>query len=282
MKKITILDLETKKQKGEKITMLTAYDYSFAQLVDEAGIDTILVGDSVGMVVLGYESTLAVTMEEMLHHIRAVKKGVKWAFLIGDMPFMSYQASKEEAIKNAGALMKAGCEAVKIEGGKEAAQTIKAIVDAGIPVLAHIGLTPQSISKSGGYRVQGKDLASAKSLLEDALALEAAGAFGVVLECVPYQLAKLITERLSIVTIGIGAGPYCDGQVLVLHDLLGLFEKNTPKFVKIYANLAPLIKEALSHYIKEVKLAEFPDLAHAYHLSQERWELIFEGLKGNG
>ncbi|HDD43336.1 MAG TPA: 3-methyl-2-oxobutanoate hydroxymethyltransferase, partial [Candidatus Desulfofervidus auxilii] len=200
MKKITLLDLKTKKEKKEKITMLTAYDYPLARLVDEVGIDTILVGDSLGMVVLGYENTLPVTMTEMLHHIKAVKRGVKRAFLIGDLPFMSYQASIKEAVKNAGRFMKAGCDAVKLEGGKEVVDKIKAIVDAGIPVLAHIGLTPQSLSKLGGYRVQGTDVKSAIRLIEDALALEEAGAFGVVLECIPYQLAKLITEKLSIIT----------------------------------------------------------------------------------
>jgi len=279
MKKVTLLDLQAKKSKGEKITMLTAYDYPLARLMDEVGIDSILVGDSLGMVVLGYESTLPVTMQEMIHHVKAVKSGIKRAFLIGDLPFMSYQVSTEDAIRNAGALMKVGCDAVKLEGGREVASKIKAIVNAGIPVLGHIGLTPQSISRLGGYRVQGRDIESASRLLEDALALEAAGAFGVVLECVPYQLAKLITERLSIITIGIGAGPYCDGQVLVIHDILGLFEKFTPRFVKVYANLASQIKAAINDYKKEVETGKFPDLSHAYDLSEDTWRRILQYIE---
>ena len=280
MTKISILDLQSKKQKGEKITMLTAYDYPFARLLDEAGVDSILVGDSLGMVMLGYESTLPVSMEEMLHHVKAVKKGVKRAFLIGDLPFMSYQASKEEAIKNAGLLMKAGCDAIKLEGGKEVFDTVKFIVERGIPVLGHIGLTPQSVSKLGGYRVQGRDKKSALRILESAMALEAAGAFGIVLECIPYLLAKLITEKISIITIGIGAGPFCDGQVLVLHDLLGIFEDKKPKFVKVYANLAPIIKQAVSSFIDEIKTKKFPDLHHAYALPEEVWEEILKEIKG--
>ena len=279
MTKISILDLQSKKQKGEKITMLTAYDYPFARLLDEAGVDSILVGDSLGMVMLGYESTLPVSMEEMLHHVKAVKKGVKRAFLIGDLPFMSYQASKEEAIKNAGLFMKAGCDAIKLEGGKEVFDTVKFIVDMGIPVLGHIGLTPQSISKLGGYRVQGRDKNSALRILESAMALEAAGAFGIVLECIPYLLAKLITEKISIITIGIGAGPFCDGQVLVLHDLLGIFEDKKPKFVKVYANLAPIVKQAISSFIDEIKTKKFPDLHHAYALPKEVWEEILKEIK---
>ncbi len=279
MGKISILDLQSKKQKGEKITMLTAYDYPFARLLDEAGVDAILVGDSLGMVMLGYESTLPVSMEEMLHHVKAVKKGVKRAFLIGDLPFMSYQASKEEAIKNAGLLMKAGCDAVKLEGGKEVFDTVKFIVDMGIPVLGHIGLTPQSISKLGGYHVQGRDKDSALRILESAMALEQAGAFGIVLECIPYLLAKLITEKISIITIGIGAGPFCDGQVLVLHDLLGIFEDKKPKFVKVYANLSPIIKEAISSFIDEIKTKKFPDFSHAYELPEEVWEEILKKVK---
>ena len=279
MAKISILDLQSKKQKGEKITMLTAYDYPFARLLDEAGVDSILVGDSLGMVMLGYESTLPVSMEEMLHHVKAVKKGVKRAFLIGDLPFMSYQASKEEAIKNAGLLMKAGCDAIKLEGGKEVFDTVKFIVERGIPVLGHIGLTPQSVSKLGGYRVQGRDKKSALRILESAMALEAAGAFGIVLECIPYLLAKLITEKISIITIGIGAGPFCDGQVLVLHDLLGIFEDKKPKFVKVYADLAPIIKQAIGSFIDEIKTKKFPDLHHAYALPKEVWEEILKEIK---
>ncbi len=279
MKKITLLDLKAKKDQGKKITMLTAYDYPFAQMVDEAGIDIILVGDSLGMVVLGYESTLPVSMEEMLHHIRAVKRAVKRAFLIGDMPFMSYQASVEEAVRNAGRFMKAGCDAVKLEGGQEVTDKVEAIVKAGIPVLGHIGLTPQSIAQLGGYRVQGRNVQSAKRLVQDALALEKAGVFGIVLECVPYQLTKLITERCSVITIGIGAGPYCDGQVLVIHDLLGLTLGHKPKFVKTYVNLAPQIKQALFQYQTEVKEGIFPDFSHAYSLSEEAWGAIKKAVE---
>jgi 3-methyl-2-oxobutanoate hydroxymethyltransferase len=221
-KKISIPDLMAKKQAGEKITMLTAYDFSMASFIDQAGMDMILVGDSLGMVVLGYESTVPVTMEEMLHHCRAVRRGVRHAFLVGDMPFMSYNVSREEAIRNGGRFLKeAGCDAVKLEGGLEVADTVRAMVDAGLPVMAHIGLTPQTVSKLGGFRVQGKDQAAARRLLDSARTLESAGAFAVVMECIPDKLAGLISRSLTIPTIGIGAGPECDGQVLVTNDLLG-------------------------------------------------------------
>lgn len=276
-KKVTIQDLQAKKKEGKKITMLTAYDCAMASFIDQAGIDMILVGDSVGMVVLGYDSTVPVTMEEMIHHCKAVRRGMRFAFLVGDMPFMSYNISREEAIRNAGRFMKeSGCDAVKLEGGGEVAETIKAIVEAGIPVVAHIGLTPQTAGKLGGFRVQGKDLASARKLLDSALALEEAGAFSVVMECIPDKLAGLISQSLRIPTIGIGAGPECDGQVLVTNDLLGLFEKFLPKFVKQYIQFFPMIKEALATYKQEVETGKFPGPEHSF--SMEAREL--RGLKG--
>jgi 3-methyl-2-oxobutanoate hydroxymethyltransferase len=266
-KKLTIQDIIMMKQNGEKISMLTAYDASFAGLLDSSGIDMILVGDSLGMVLLGYESTIPVTMEEMLHHCRAVKKGVNRAILVGDMPFMSYQVSESEAITNAGRFMKeAGCDAIKLEGGTEVCDTVKAIVRAGIPVVGHIGLTPQTASQLGGYKVQGKDTESARRLLESARDLETAGAFAIVLECIPAQLSKVISEAISIPTIGIGAGQFCDGQVLVTHDMVGMFEKFVPSFVKKYVNLAPQIKEAVAAYNKEVKSGDFPSEEQSFSM----------------
>ena len=266
-KKLTIQDIIMMKQNGEKISMLTAYDVSFAGLLDSSGIDVILVGDSLGMVLLGYESTIPVTMEEMLHHCRAVKKGVNRAILVGDMPFMSYQVSVSEAITNAGRFLKeAGCDAVKLEGGTEVCDTVKAIVRAGIPVMGHIGLTPQTASQLGGYKVQGKDAESAHRLLESARALEAAGAFSIVLECIPAQLSQVISAAVAIPTIGIGAGRFCDGQVLVTHDMVGMFEKFVPTFVKKYVNLAPQIKEAVAAYNKEVKAGDFPDEEQSFSM----------------
>lgn len=264
-KKVTLHDLLAKKKDGKKITMLTAYDCSMASFIDQAGIDMILVGDSVGMVVLGYDSTVPVTMEEIIHHCRAVRRGMRFAFLVGDMPFMSYNISREEAIRNAGRFMKeAGCDAVKLEGGLEVTETVRAIVEAGIPVVAHIGLTPQTVGKLGGFRVQGKDLASARKLLDSALALEEAGACSVVMECIPDKLAGLISKSLKIPTVGIGAGPECDGQVLVTNDLLGLFEKFLPKFVKQYVKLFPMIKEAIETYKQEVEAGKFPGPEHSF------------------
>lgn len=263
--KVTILDFKRKKDDGEKITMLTAYDYPMARIVDSAGIDAVLVGDSLGMVVLGYESTVNVTMDDMLHHCKAVRRGVKRAFLIGDMPFMSYQASDEDAVRNAGRFVQeAGCEAVKVEGGRETCPRIKAVVDAGIPVLGHIGLTPQSVNKIGGYKVQGKDPDTAKKLAEDALLLEKAGCFGIILECVPADLAGKITDKLGIPTIGIGAGQFCDGQVLVTYDMIGYFDKFTPKFVKRYADINKTIREAVSGFKKEAEEGLFPDEEHSF------------------
>lgn len=268
--KVTISYLQKKLDEGQKITMMTAYDYPTASLVDQAEIDTILVGDSLGMVVLGYESTVPVTMEEMLHHCKAVCRGTKQSFVIGDMPFMSYQVSVEKAVENAGRFIKdAGCESVKLEGGSEMAHVVKAIVDAGIPVCAHIGLTPQTATKLSGFKVQGKDAEGARELVNSAKDLEEAGAFMIVLECIPDQVASKITNELNIPTIGIGAGKYCDGQVLVYHDLVGLFERFTPKMVKQYINLAPQIREALIQYREEVEKEIFPGPEHSFTMKAE-------------
>ena len=274
-RKVTILDLQAKKERRKPITMLTAYDYPTALLVDRAGMDVILVGDSLAMVVLGHENTLSVTMDEMIHHCKAVSKGARSPFLVGDMPFMSYQISKTEAVTNAGRFLKeGGMEAVKLEGGQEMVETIRAIVDAGIPVMGHIGLTPQSISKLGGYRVQGRDIEAARKLLDDAIALGEAGCFSIILEAIPDRLAKLITERASVPTIGIGAGPHCDGQVLVIHDLIGLFDRFTPKFVKKYTDVNAQILKALQEFTEEVKSGTFPTAEHSYSISDE----VFEAL----
>jgi 3-methyl-2-oxobutanoate hydroxymethyltransferase len=276
-KKLTIQDIILMKQNGERISMLTAYDASFAGLLDSSGIDMILVGDSLGMVLLGYESTIPVTMEEVLHHCRAVKKGVNRAIMVGDMPFMSYQVSETEAITNGGRFLKeAGCDAVKLEGGTEVCDTVKAIVRAGIPVMGHIGLTPQTASQLGGYKVQGKDTESARRLLESARDLEAAGVFSIVLECIPAQLSKVISEAVSIPTIGIGAGQHCDGQVLVTHDMLGMFEKFVPTFVKKYINLAPQIKEAVAAYNTEVKSGAFPNEEQSFSMQLDVSSLLEE------
>jgi len=245
--------------------MITAYDYPTALVADEAGIDMILVGDSLGMVVLGYDSTLPVTMEEMLHHTRAVARGTKRAMVIGDMPFMSYQASVEEAMRNAARFLKeAGAHGIKLEGGREVAEAVRRIAAAGIPVMAHLGLTPQSIHQFGGFKVQGRQEEAAQRIAADALILQEAGAFAVVLECVPAPLAQKITASLDIVTIGIGAGVECDGQVLVIHDVLGMFERFTPHFVKKYTNLNEQMKQAIAQYVQEVKTKAFPDEAHSY------------------
>lgn len=279
-KKVTILDLQEKKQRGEPITMLTAYDYPTALLVDRAGMDIILVGDSLAMVVLGHENTVAVTMEEMLHHCKAVARGAKYPLLVGDMPFLSYQVERREAVRNAGRFLKeGGMDVVKLEGGQEMADTVKAIVDAGIPVMGHIGLTPQSISKLGGFRVQGKSVEAAKKLLADAAALEEAGAFSIILEAVPDRLAQLITERVKIPTIGIGAGPHCDGQVLVIHDLIGLFDRFTPKFVKRYANIFPILTQALEQYREEVLSGAFPGKEHSFTMPDEVYEALLRELE---
>lgn len=270
MEKLTIPQILKMKRESIKITMVTAYDYPTALLADQAGIDIILVGDSVGMVMLGYPSTLPVTMEEMIHHAKAVVKGARRALVIGDMPFMSYNASIEEAVKNAGTFLKVGCDAVKLEGGAEVAKTVRAIVDAGIPVMGHIGLTPQRHILLGGYRVQGRDAASARKVVEDAKALEEAGVFAVLLELVTAEVAKIVTEELAIPTIGIGAGAYCDGQALVITDILGLtMWTPTPKFAKQYVNLSEIILNALRNYVSDVRTGKFPTDDHSYHMGLE-------------
>ena len=256
---ITINQIREMKQKGEKITMLTAYDYTTAKIVDEAGIPLILVGDRLGMVVLGYESTIPVTMEEMLHHTKAVVRGTKQAMIIGDMPFMTYHVSIEGALYNAGRfIQEGGAQAVKLEGGVTVAEKVRRIVECGIPVMGHIGLTPQSIHQLGGYKVRGKTKETAARLVEDAKALEEAGAFSIVLETVPAQLAALITQGISIPTIGIGAGIGCDGQVQVINDILGSFTDFVPKHAKQYANLTDIIRDAVTEYHNEVKAGSFP------------------------
>lgn len=271
-KKTTILDIQSKKHRQEPITMLTAYDYPSALLVDQAGIDIILVGDSLANVVLGLESTVPVTMEEMLHHCRAVARGSRHSFLVGDMPFMSYQADVSEAIRNAGRFMKEGLmDSVKLEGGREVTATVRAIVEAGIPVMGHIGLTPQSVSKLGGYRVQGRTAADAMRLLQDAQALEEAGCYSIVLEAIPAPVGEAISERLVIPTIGIGAGAGCDGQVLVFHDLIGLFDRFTPKFVRRYANVNEVIASSLSSFAEEVSSRAFPADEHTYSIEDDEW-----------
>src|SRR3990172_9262213 len=265
MPKITILDIYKKKAEGKKLTMLTAYDFPTAQIVDQAGIDVILVGDSLGMVVQGVTSTLPVTMEEMLYHTKLVARAASSAMVVGDMPFLSYQTTKGDAVLNAGRFLKeAGAEAVKLEGGAQMAEVISAIVAAGIPVMAHIGLTPQYVHMLGGFKVQGKDEATREKILADARAVQEAGAFSVVLEAMPASLAKEIHEILHIPTIGIGAGPDCDGQVLVLHDLLGLFDRFTPKFVKQYADLKKEALNAVKAFRQDVESGKFPSEEHSF------------------
>jgi len=274
-KKITTRTFQQKKARGEPITVLTAYDYATALAVDLAEIDAILVGDSLGMVVLGYENTLPVTMDEMLHHCKAVARGAKYPLLIGDMPFMSYQVSVEEAVRNAGRFLKeAGMDAVKLEGGRERVPVIEAIVAAGIPVQGHLGLTPQSVHQFGGYRAQGKSAQAAKRLLEDALLLQEAGCFSIVFETIPTRLGRLISERLEIPTIGIGAGAACDGQVLVSHDVLGLFERFTPRFVKKYADLHGEMVRAFAAYNSDVTSGRFPTDEHSIEMPDEEWEAL--------
>lgn len=264
------------KEKGERISMLTAYDYSTAKLIDESGVNSILVGDSLGMVMLGYEDTLSVTMEDMIHHTRAVARGVKNALVIADMPFMSYQTSVYDAVVNAGRLMKEGnAGAVKLEGGVEFAEHIEAITRASIPVVAHIGLTPQSVKLFGGFKVQGKTEKAAKKVIEDALAIEKAGAFAVVLECVPAALAKIITDKLTIPTIGIGAGVNCDGQVLVYQDMLGLYSDFTPKFVKKYNEVGEIMKDCFKRYHEEVISGEFPSEEHTFKIDETVIEKLY-------
>lgn len=266
----TITQVLSAKEKNDKITMLTAYDYSTARLCEEAGVDTILVGDSLGMVMLGYEDTLSVTMEDMIHHSRAVSRGAKNTLIVCDMPFMSYQTSVYDAVMNAGRLIKMGkADAVKLEGGVKFREHIRAISDASIPVMAHIGMTPQSVNTFGGFKVQGKTQSAARQIIEDAKAVEEAGAFAVVLECVPAALAEYISSILKIPTIGIGAGKGCDGQVLVYQDMLGMFNDFCPKFVKHFANAGDVMKGAFSDYIKEVKTGVFPAEEHTFKIDDK-------------
>lgn len=275
-KKITLRTFQAKKQRGEPITMLTAYDYPTAFLLDEAGVDSILVGDSLGMVVLGYENTLPVTMEDMLHHCRAVARGAKNPLLIGDMPFMSYQASVKDAVCNAGRfLQEAGMDAIKLEGGRQRCKAIHTIVAAGIPVMGHLGLTPQSVNLFGGFRSQVKTADAGQRLLDDALYLQEAGCFSIVLESVPARLAAYISQQLEIPTIGIGAGAGCDGQVLVLHDLLGFFER-APKFAKRYTDLRTALLDVFAAYIIDVQACSFPAAEHTIEMVEEEWDLLMQ------
>lgn len=276
MSKFTVSSFLESKKKGEKISMLTAYDYTTAKLLDEAGVDCFLVGDSLGMVMLGYDSTLKVTLDDMIHHTRAVSRAAKRAMVIADMPYLSYHISKEETIKNAGRLIQeSDAQAVKLEGGEEMLPMIKALIDAQIPVLGHLGLTPQSVNMMGGYKVQGKSEEQAKKLLKDAKLLEEAGVFGIVLECVPNQLAEYISKSISIPTIGIGAGAGCDGQVLVIQDMLGMYSDLAPKFVKRYKNIGEDIKEGVKEYIDEVKKGIFPEEKHSFKIKDEVLEKLY-------
>lgn len=274
--KNTAVTFKEAKLKNEKLTMLTAYDYSTAKIIDKAGINGILVGDSLGMVCLGYEDTLSVTMEDMIHHTRAVSRGVKNTLVVADMPFMSYQTSVYDAVVNAGRLIKEGrAHVVKLEGGKEVCDKIEAIVKASIPVMAHIGLTPQSVNAFGGFKVQGKNEEAARELISAAKAVEEAGAFAVVLECVPSKLAEIISKEISIPTIGIGAGAGCDGQILVYQDMLGMYSDFTPKFVKKYANLSEEMDKAFTRYIEEVRDGVFPGPEHGFNISEEVLEKLY-------
>jgi 3-methyl-2-oxobutanoate hydroxymethyltransferase len=280
-KKVTILDIQKRKQNKMPVTMLTTYDFTAAILVDRADIDIILVGDSLGMVMLGYSGTTQVTMEEMLHHCKAVARGASGALLVGDMPFMSYQADVAEGVRNAGRFLKeAGMDCVKIEGGRETAATIRAIVQAGIPVMGHIGLTPQTVSQLGGFRIQGKTAASAQSLLEDALVLQEAGCFSVVLEAIPAAVASYISQQLIIPTIGIGAGVGCDGQVLVYHDLLGLYDRLQPRFVKQYGAIGEAVTTAVQTYCEEVRSRKFPAEEHTYPMDEAEEAAFLAAVAG--
>lgn len=275
--KVTVRTLQAKRDRAEPITMLTAYDFPTARIVDQAGVDSILVGDSLAMVVLGHENTLSVTMDEMLHHAKAVRRGARAALLIGDLPFMSYQASVEDAVRNAGRFVQeAGMEAVKLEGGRAVVPQVQAILRAGIPVLGHVGLTPQSVHVLGGWRVQGRTADAAVRLLDEARALEDAGCFAIVLESVPDRLASYVTEQLAIPTIGIGAGAGTSGQVLVLHDLAGLFDRFTPKFAKRYAQLGPALAEAVGAYRDDVIDHAFPAPEHTFRIADDEWQAFLE------
>jgi 3-methyl-2-oxobutanoate hydroxymethyltransferase len=273
--KTTVPEIQARKQSGEKITVLTAYDYPWALLVDRAGIDIVLVGDSLGMVVLGYPDTVSVSMDEMLHHLKAVTRAVKRALVVVDMPFGSYNVSIEKAIENANRLMKEGrADAVKLEGGRPMAETVAALVKAGIPVQGHIGLTPQTASALGGFKVQGQNAEAARSLIADARALAAAGCFSIVLEAIPAPIARLITEAVDVPTIGIGAGADCDGQVLVIHDMLGLFDRFTPKFVKQYARINETVAQAIAAYKRDVQDGRFPETQHSFGMKTEELDKL--------
>jgi len=261
----TLTDIRSMKMNGEKITMLTAYDASMSRMLEGCEVDMLLVGDSLGMVMLGYDSTVPVTMDEMLHHAKAVRRGAPESFVVGDMPYGSYQTGLRDAVSNGIRFLKeADCDAVKLEGGLNVCEVVKALVSSGVPVMAHIGLTPQTASQLGGYKVQGKGIEDASRMVKEAKALEKAGAFSIILECVPDKLAQVITDSISIPTVGIGAGEGCDGQVLVTHDLLGMFEKFTPKFVKKFADLSAHIKDGVNRYCQEVKESSFPDAKHSF------------------
>lgn len=275
--RLTTLDLREMKQKNEKISMITAYDYPTAELVDEAGAETILVGDSLGMVVLGYPDTLSVTLDEMIHHGKAVVRGSKRAFVIIDMPFLTYQINSEEALRNAGrTIQETGGQGVKLEGGVEISEAVRKITQSGIPVVGHLGLTPQSAGQLGGFKVQGRDIKAARKMIDDALIIEEAGAFMLVLECVPWQLAQLITRKLSIPVIGIGAGKYCDGQVLVYHDVMGLYTGKRPKFVKQYAEARREMLRGVNNYMEEVRNISFPGEEHIFSMPAEALEALCE------
>lgn len=274
-KRKTVADIIKMKKAGEKITMLTAYDAAMAAMLYDADVDVLLVGDSLGMVVLGYDSTVPVTMDEMIHHASAVRRGSASAFVVGDMPFGSYQSGVRDAIVNGTRFLKeAGCDAVKLEGGFEVCETVEALIRAGISVIGHIGLTPQTATQLGGYKVQGRDVKSARKIIEEARALEKAGVFALVLECIPDELGKIVSEEIAIPTIGIGAGVHCDGQVLVTHDLLGMFDKFIPSFVKTYCTLAPSIKDAVLEYNSEVRNGSYPDKEHSFRGESNLRELL--------
>ncbi|AWK52048.1 3-methyl-2-oxobutanoate hydroxymethyltransferase [Clostridium beijerinckii] len=274
--KNTVLTFKQAKNEGNKLSMLTAYDYSMAKIIDESGVNGILIGDSLGMVIKGDQDTLAVTMDEIIYHTKAVKKGAKNALVVSDMPFLSYHVSIEQAVSNAGRLVKeGGASAVKLEGGANVAAQVKAIVDAQIPVMGHLGLTPQSVNAFGGFKVQGKNELAAKKLIEDAILLEKSGAFSIVLEGIPEKVAELITNAVSIPTIGIGAGKHCDGQILVYQDMLGMFNDFVPKFVKQYANIGNVMKEAIGSYVKEVQEGTFPEVKHTFKIDENELQKLY-------
>jgi 3-methyl-2-oxobutanoate hydroxymethyltransferase len=277
LQKVTAKKIIEKKKKGEKIVTITSYDYSFAKIVDDCGIDLILVGDSLSMVILGYKNTLAVTMDEMIHHTKAVTRGVSNAMVVGDMPFLSYKIGVKKAVRNAGRfIQEGGAEAVKVEGGAKICPTIKAMIDADIQVMGHIGLTPQAIYEFGGFLVQGKTIEGAKTLITDAKKLEKAGVFSIVLESIPWQIAKLITQSVDVPTIGIGAGSYCDGQILVINDMLGLFTDFKPKFLKYFGDIGNSVKMAINNYKNEVNNSIYPDIEHSYEFPKEDLDEIEE------